>query len=112
MRMNSTFCAGVASLAGVLLSLGTGAAVAQNLNLSGRYICVNCPPGQARMGYITQSDRNLNLVNESGQASRGYVDYPGRIWAPDWNQGAVVSPDGMTVQFDHGSVWRRVVDRY
>jgi hypothetical protein len=31
---------------GVLLSLGTGAAAAQGVNLTGRYICVNCPPHQ------------------------------------------------------------------
>ena len=62
------------------------------------------------VGYITQSGWNLNLVNEFGQPSRGYVDSPGRIWAPDWNEGAVVSPDGMTVQFDRGAVWRRDVN--
>jgi hypothetical protein len=57
--------------------------------------------------FITQNGWNLNLVNELGQPSRGYVDYPGRIWAPDWNQGAMVSPDGMTLQFDQGAVWLR-----
>jgi hypothetical protein len=92
-----------------LMGLGAGTAVAQEVNLSGRYLCVNCPPGQARLGYITQNGWSLNLVNETGQASRGYVDYPGRIWAPDWNEGAIISPDGMMVQFDRGSVWRRIV---
>jgi len=91
-----------------LLSVETGAALAQNINLTGRYVCVNCPPGQARVGHITQGEgRDINLVNELGQSSRGYVDYPGRIWTFDWNQGAIVSPDGLTIQFDRGAVWRR-----
>ncbi len=91
----------------VIVGLGAEAAIAQGVNLSGRYVCINCPPGQSQMGYITQNGWNLNLVNEMGQASRGYVDYPGRIWAPDWNEGALVSPDGVTLQFDRGPVWRR-----
>jgi hypothetical protein len=90
-------------------SLGTGAAMAQSVNLSGRYICINCPPERPALGYITQNGRDLNMVNESGQASRGYEDESGRIWAFDWNEGAMVSPDGMTIQFDRGSVWRRDV---
>jgi len=52
---------------------------------------------------------DLNLVNEIGQASRAWVDWPGHIWARSWNQGAVYSPDGMTIQFDRGSVWQRIV---
>ncbi len=83
---------------------------AQGVNLTGRYVCVNCPAPRPKIGFITQSGWNLNLVNEAGESSRGYVDYPGRIWAPDWNQGAMVSPDGMTIQFDRGSVWRRIID--
>ena len=94
----------------VLLTLEAGAATAQGVNLTGRYICVNCPDGRPLVGYITQSGWNLNLVNELGQPSRGYIDYPGRIWAFDWNEGAVVSPDGITVQFDRGAVWRRDVN--
>jgi hypothetical protein len=91
-----------------LLGLGTGVAGAQSLNLTGTYICINCPPGQARVGHITQGDgRDINLVNELGQASRGYVDYPGRIWTFEWNEGAIVSPDGLTIQFDRRPVWRR-----
>jgi hypothetical protein len=97
---------------GVLLGLGTGAASAQGVNLTGRYICINCPHGGPDVGFITQSGWNLNLVNELGQPSRGYVDYPGRIWAPDWNEGAMVSPDGMTIQFDRGAVWRRDGDEH
>jgi hypothetical protein len=38
------------------------------------------------------------------------VDYPGRIWVRDANQGAIYSPDGLVIQFDRGAVWQRVAD--
>jgi hypothetical protein len=91
----------------LLFGLGTGAAMAQSVNLSGRYVCINCSPAQPALGYITQNGRDLNIVNEAGQSSRGYEDEWGRIWTFDWNEGAMVSPDGMTIQFDKGPVWRR-----
>ncbi len=28
------------------------------------------------------------------------VSFGGRIWAENWNEGAVYSPDGMIIQFD------------
>src|SRR5205823_4850567 len=31
----------------------------------------------------------------------------GHIWAESWNQGAIYSSDGMTIQFDRGTVWQR-----
>jgi hypothetical protein len=27
-----------------------------------------------------------------------------------WNEGAFYSPDGMTIQFDNGTVWQRVIE--
>ena len=36
--------------------------------------------------------------------SRAWVDWPGHIWAQSWNEGAIFSPDGMTIQFDRGTV--------
>ena len=63
-------------------------------------------PGPA---YVTQNGWDLNLVNEVGQPSRAWIDYPGHVWAQYWNEGAVYSPDGMTIQFDNGSVWQRVI---
>src|SRR5262249_11524597 len=36
-----------------------------------------------------------------------WIDWPGHIWADRWNQGAVYSPDGATIQFDRGTVWQR-----
>jgi hypothetical protein len=90
--------------------VATGAA-AQGVNLSGRYICVKgCSPeipGQVPFAYVTQNGWSLNMVNEAGAPSRAWVDWPGRIWADNYQQGAIVSPDGMVIQFDRGTVWQR-----
>jgi hypothetical protein len=87
-------------------AVGITSASAQVL-LSGQYHCVqNCSgPGLA---YVTQNGWDLNLVNEVGQPSRAWIDYPGHIWVQYWNEGANYSPDGMTIQFDRGSVWQRI----
>jgi hypothetical protein len=84
------------------------AAQAQDINLSGQFQCVQgCRgPGPA---FVTQNGWDLNLVNEVGQPSRAWIDYPGHIWAQYWDVGAVYSPDGLRIQFDNGSVWQRVV---
>jgi len=89
-------------------ALGITSSSAQVL-LSGEYQCVqNCVgPGVA---HVTQNGFELNLVNEVGQPSRAWIDYPGHIWVQYWNEGAVYTPDGMTIQFDRGSVWQRVVE--
>ena len=91
-----------------LAALGITSASAQVL-LSGEYQCVqNCVgPGVA---HVTQNGFELNLVNEVGQPSRAWIDYPGHIWVQYWNEGAVYTPDGMAIQFDRGSVWQRVVE--
>ena len=34
---------------------------------------------------------DLNLVNEVGEPSRAWIDYPGHIWAQYWNEGALYS---------------------
>jgi hypothetical protein len=83
-------------------------ASAQEVNLSGPYQCVvNCAgPGPAT---VTQNGWDLNLVNETGMPSRAWVDWPGHIWAQSWNEGAIYSPDGMTIQFDRGTVWHRIL---
>ena len=90
-----------------LSALGVTAASAQ-VALTGQFQCVqNCRgPGLA---YVTQNGWDLNLVNEIGQPSRAWIDYPGHIWAQYWNEGAVFSADGLTIQFDDGSVWQRYV---
>jgi hypothetical protein len=97
---------GLAALV-VLSGLGISCACAQvPAALSGQYQCLqNCRgPGLA---YVTQYGWNLNLVNEAGQPSRAWIDYSGHIWAQSWNEGAVYSPDGLTIQFDDGTVWQR-----
>ncbi len=101
----------IMKLAAGLVVLGAFAATdasAQVVNLSGPYQCVqNCSgSGPAT---VTQNGWDLNLVNEAGMPSRAWVDWPGHIWAQSWNEGAVYSPDGMTIQFDRGVVWRRIL---
>jgi hypothetical protein len=39
--------------------------------------------------------------------SRAWIDRPGHIWVDFWHEGAVYSVDGMTIQFDRGTVWQR-----
>jgi len=89
-------------------ALGITSATAQ-VFLSGQYHCVENCSGSGS-AYITQNGWELNLVNEVGQSSRGWIDYPGHIWVQYWNEGAVYTPDGMTLQFDRGSVWQRMVE--
>lgn len=86
---------------------GISTAFAQ-VPLSGQYQCVqNCRgPGLA---YVTQNGWDLNVVNEIGQPSRAWIDYPGHVWVQYWNEGAIYSPDGLTIQFDDGTVWQRFV---
>jgi len=92
-----------------LSALGVTAALAQDFGyLTGPYQCVeNCTGPQ--LAFVTQNGTELNLVNEAGQPSRAWIDYPGHLWAERWNEGAVFSPDGVTIQFDDGTVWNRFV---
>lgn len=76
--------------------------------LSGQFQCVQgCAEGIVGTTFVTQNGWDLNLVNEVGQPSRAWIDYPGHIWVRNWNEGAVYSPDGMTIQFDNGVVWSK-----
>ena len=87
-------------------------ASAQGVNLTGRYRCLELcvAPQPGAFAFITQNGWELNVVNDAGQASRGWVDSPGRIWIQQANQGAVYSPDGLIIQFDRGTVWQRAVE--
>ena len=49
----------------------------------------------------------MRLVNEAGMPSRAWIDRPGHIWVDFWHEGAVYSVDGLTIQFDRGTVWQR-----
>jgi len=73
-------------------------------NLSGVFRCVHNCAGRG-FARIAQNHRQLNLINEVGQPSRAWIDWPGHIWAQAWNEGAVYSADGFTIQFDGGTVW-------
>ena len=87
--------------------VATGAS-AQVVNLSGRYLCVRICTGLAgQPAFVTQNGWEMNLVNEAGQPSRAWVDWPGHIWADGYQEGAIFSPDGMLIQFDRGTVWQR-----
>jgi hypothetical protein len=100
----------------VLGALAMSAAVvadasAQGVNLTGPYQCVaGCASAGPGLAFITQNGWELNLVNEVGQPSRGWVDYPGRLWIARANLGAIYSPDGMTIQFDNGTIWQRALE--
>jgi hypothetical protein len=84
-------------------------ASAQGVNLTGPYRCVaGCLAGRpGQPAFVTQNGWELNMVNDAGQASRAWLDYPGRIWIARANMGAIYSPDGMTIQFDNGTIWQR-----
>jgi hypothetical protein len=96
----------IIALAAALSALAAGDARAQLADLTGQYQCIqNCTgPGPS---FVTQHGWELNLVNETGTPSRAWIDYPGHIWAEYWHEGALFSPDGLTIQFDSGSVWQR-----
>ncbi len=79
------------------------------INLTGKFRCVDlCKPGfENNPAYITQNGLDMNIADEAGAAARAWIDRPGHIWIDFWQEGAIYSPDGMTIQFDRGRVWRR-----
>ena len=86
-------------------------ASAQYVNLTGRYRCVaQCVAPPVGFAFITQNGTQLNVVNDVGEPSRAWLDYPGRIWVERANVGAIYSPDGFTIQFDNGTIWQRALD--
>ena len=93
--------------------VGTQAS-AQGVDLTGRYFCIQlCGAGyESQPAFVTQNGWNMNLLSEIGEPSRAWIDWPGHIWVQSWNQGAVYSPDGMTIQFDRGTVWQRDVGQF
>jgi hypothetical protein len=97
---------GTKTIVALSVFVGTAAVAQQGVNLSGPYRCVQRCAGSG-IAFVAQSGWRLSLMNEAGQRSRAWIDRPGRIWVQSWNEGAIYSPDGMTLQFDRGSVWRR-----
>jgi hypothetical protein len=97
--------------AAFVLAASLTAASAQVVNLTGQFRCVRlCSAPPPSVAYLTQADWELRLVNEAGFTSRAWIDYPGHIWVVGWNEGAFYSADGMTIQFDNGTVWQRLID--
>jgi hypothetical protein len=97
----------------MLVALGAtdASAQVQGVDLNGRYQCVAaCFGAPGSFAYVTQYGWQLNVVDDAGQPSRAWVDYPGRIWVYRANQGAIYSPDGMTIQFDSGTIWQRALE--
>ena len=100
------------SIVGAFAILAATQASAQTVNLTGAYKCVQtCRLGLiGSSAFITQNGADLNLLNEAGESARAWPDWfapSTRIWIDSWNQGAVFSPDGMFIQFDNGTIWRR-----
>jgi hypothetical protein len=107
------FCAAMISrtalCAVALTAMMAGGAWAQDVNLSGRWQCVAfCVGQQGGFAFITQNGWELNMVSDAGEASRAWLNYPGRIWIDRLDQGAIYSPDGVMLQFDRGTLWKRV----
>ncbi len=88
------------------------AASAQGVNLTGRYQCIErcATSATGQFAYVTQNGWELNMISEVGAASRAWVDYPGRLWVNAAQMGAIYSPDGMTIQFDNGTIWQRALE--
>ena len=99
----------VLSVFAMMAALAATGAAAQGVNLTGQFRCVAmCAPGlQGQPAFVTQNGWNLNLLNEAGVPSRAWVDWNGHIWADNWQEGALFSSDGMTIQFDSGTIWQR-----
>jgi len=95
--------------AAALLAVASTETSAQVLNLSGPYRCAQgCIEGLIdQPAFITQRGWDLSLVNEAGMPSRAWIDRPGHIWVDSSHEGAIYSVDGMTIQFDRGTVWQR-----
>ena len=105
MRMKVFMLAALATASAVLAST---AAPAQVLDLSGQFRCVQgCAGGLVGApAYIAQNGWNMRLVSEAGVRARAWIDRPGHIWVQYVDVGAIYSADGMTIQFDNGTVWQ------
>jgi hypothetical protein len=99
--------AGAIAILAALVATNASAQV-QGVDLNGRYQCVaDCLGVPGGFAHVTQYGWQLNMIDDAGQPSRAWVNYPGRIWVDRVNQGAIYSPDGMTIQFDGGTLWQR-----
>jgi hypothetical protein len=98
-------------IVGVAAAMTATGAFAQSADLTGSYQCAAMCRGDL-LPHITQNGPELNLVTEAGVPSRAWPDWfhpANRIWVDVYNIGAVYTPDGMTIQFDNGTIWQRYV---
>jgi hypothetical protein len=94
---------------GIAGTLIIGDASAQSVNLTGTYQCVQLCRGEM-LAHVTQNGPELNLLTEAGVPSRAWPDWfspANRIWVDIYDSGAIYTPDGMTIQFDGGTIWQR-----
>lgn len=92
-------------------ALTSSVASAQSVDLTGTYTCVQRCRGDM-LAYVTQNGSELNLTTEAGVPSRAWPDWfspASRIWIDAYEMSAVYTPDGMTIQFDNGTIWQRYV---
>jgi hypothetical protein len=104
-------------LAGMMAAVSgaTSASAQPAVNLTGTWHCMQaCSAGfEGRPAFITQNGWTINLVTEAGVSAQAWSDWfapTTRIWIEALRQGAVYSHDGMIIQFDNGTVWRRIVE--
>lgn len=96
-------------VSGVVAALSSGTALAQSVDLTGTYTCVQMCRGDM-LARVTQNGPELNLTTEAGVPSRAWPDWfspASRIWIDAYDISAVYTPDGMTIQFDNGTIWQR-----
>ena len=96
---------------GIITALTATDSSAQSANLTGTYNCIQMCRGDMP-AYVTQNGPELNLLTEAGVPSRAWPDWfspANRIWVDAYNIGAVYTADGMTIQFDNGTIWQRYV---
>ena len=105
--MNAAIRFAMIAAIGTLTMAATDASA--QVDLSGRYRCVAlCEAGlQGQPAFVTQNGSNLNLLNEAGEPSRAWIDWPGHIWADRWQEGGLYTADGMAIHFDRGTIWER-----
>jgi hypothetical protein len=99
----------LSAITGILAALAATGASAQSANLTGIYTCVAKCRGDLP-AHVTQNGPALNLLTEAGVPAQAWPDWfapTSRIWIDAFNEGAVYSPDGMVIQFDHGTIWPR-----
>ena len=98
-------------IVGLGAALMTSGASAQSVNLTGTWQCMQNCRGD-HLAYVTQNGPALNLVTESGLASRAWPDWyapASRLWIDAYNTSAVYTPDGSAIQFDNGTLWTRYI---